>query len=147
MKTIQGWSKNGVRFECQETGRCCVSRGEYGFVYLTMKDRLRLAEHLGLTVRAFSARYCVHQPDDLWRLREEETREGACIFLEEKRCTVYEGRPTQCRTWPFWPELMNAKSWASEVASFCPGVGKGRVWSPEEIAHVMAEQQRADDEL
>lgn len=55
-----------------------------------------------------------------------------CIFLKDKRCTVYEGRPTQCRTWPFWPENMKARKW-DDIASFCPGVGKGSVVPAEEI--------------
>jgi hypothetical protein len=28
---------------------------------------------------------------------------------------------------------MNAKAWTKEVQSFCPGVGKGRVWTKAEI--------------
>jgi len=52
-----------------------------------------------------------------------------CRFLDpvtKKRCLVYEARPAQCRTWPFWPENMNARAWDREVVAFCPGVGKGR---------------------
>ena len=61
------------------------------------------------------------------------------MFLKNKKCSVYEARPTQCRTWPFWPEVMNAKSWKTEVESFCPGVGKGPLWSKTEIEKIMAE--------
>ena len=30
--------KEGIKFECQSSGNCCVSRGSYGFVYLSLKD-------------------------------------------------------------------------------------------------------------
>ena len=30
--------KNGIRFECQGSGKCCVSRDSYGFVYLSNID-------------------------------------------------------------------------------------------------------------
>ncbi len=30
--------EKGIRFECQGSGNCCVSRGTYGFVYLSKKD-------------------------------------------------------------------------------------------------------------
>ncbi|MEO0812065.1 MAG: YkgJ family cysteine cluster protein, partial [Myxococcota bacterium] len=60
-----------------------------------------------------------------------------CGFLEGSRCSVYPARPTQCQTWPFWPENMNPRSWRREVASFCPGVGKGRTYSPEEISAIL----------
>ena len=49
-----------------------------------------------------------------------------CIFLKENRCTVYKSRPIQCRTWPFWPENMNTKTWNNDIAKNCPGVGKGK---------------------
>ena len=30
-----------------------------------------------------------------------------CIFYDRQRgCTVYEDRPRQCRTWPFWRPLL-----------------------------------------
>ena len=49
------------------------------------------------------------------RLREGE--EGACVFLEKEtnHCQIYEARPTQCRTYPFWPSIMKAPdAWHEE---------------------------------
>jgi Fe-S-cluster containining protein len=38
--------------------------------------------------------------------------EDACAFLDGARCTVYEARPTQCRTFPFWKENLRRRgSW------------------------------------
>jgi len=122
------WNE-GVRFECQGTGRCCVSRGNYGYVYLTLKDRQRLAKHIGLTTQTFTRQYCKKTAGH-FHLKEFKK---ACSFLEGKGCTVYEARPAQCRTWPFWPENMNARTWSKEVEAYCPGVGKGRLYSKEEI--------------
>ena len=34
---------NGIRFKCQGSANCCVSRGEYGFVYLSNRDIKRLS--------------------------------------------------------------------------------------------------------
>lgn len=59
------------------------------------------------------------------------------MFLEGKQCSVYEARPTQCRTWPFWPENMDAKTWDEDVVSYCPGVGKGKLYSQSEIKKLM----------
>ena len=36
--------QKGVRFQCQGSSNCCVSRGSYGFVYLSKKDTLRLVQ-------------------------------------------------------------------------------------------------------
>lgn len=127
------WWSEGVRFECQETGRCCVSRGTYGYVYLTLADRRRLARHFQLSALQFTRRYC-RKTDGHFHLRDFT---DACQFLEGKRCGVYEARPVQCRTWPFWPEHMSPKAWSKEVASYCPGVGKGPRYSPERIRSLL----------
>lgn len=122
--------KKGIRFECQGTGQCCVSRGSYGFVYLSLKDRQRMAKHLGLPTRRFTSEYC-EKTDGYFHLKELGKD---CRFLKGKQCGVYEGRPTQCRTWPFWPENMTPRAWSKEVASFCPGVGKGKTYTAQEIS-------------
>ena len=123
--------EQGLRFECQGSGKCCTSHGEFGFVFLTQEDRERIASHLGISVTAFQTKYC-NQTNGIWHLIEEKGKPD-CLFLKEKKCSIYTARPNQCRTWPFWPEVMNAKAWKSEVESFCPGVGKGRLWSKQEI--------------
>lgn len=139
------WYDNGVRFQCQGSGNCCVSRGEYGFVYLTLQDRRRLAKGLGLTTTQFTKKYC-HKTEGLFHLKEE-TDQNECLFLSKGRCTVYAHRPTQCRTWPFWPEVMKPKTWRQEVANFCPGVGKGKTISKNKIEELMAEQVDSEQRL
>lgn len=127
--------KEGIRFECQGTGRCCTSRGAYGFVYLTLADRRRLARHLGVATAQFTRRYC--DKTEGWVHLKAPERD--CRFLEGRSCSVYEARPTQCRTWPFWPENMKARAWAREVVAFCPGVGRGRLYAASEIEALLAE--------
>jgi Fe-S-cluster containining protein len=143
--TKKPFYEQGLRFECQGSGKCCTSHGEFGFVFLTVEDRKRFAKHLGVSVAAFQRDYC-EQTKGIWHLREDKVNTD-CMFLKEKRCSVYEARPNQCRTWPFWPEVMNAKAWKSEVASFCPGVGKGRIHTKEEIEESMARDVENDSKL
>ncbi len=135
MKAAEAFYAKGIRFECQGSGKCCMSRGTHGYVYLTLADRKRFAGHLGIDVRTFDRRYC-ERTDGHIHLKNPA---ADCQFLDGKRCSVYEGRPSQCRTWPFWPENMNAKSWNREIKTFCPGVGKGRVYTQEEINGLLAE--------
>jgi uncharacterized protein len=139
------WWSGGVRFECQGSGKCCASRGQYGFVYLTLEDRRRMAKVLGLTLREFSRLHCA-KTDGYWHLKDD-TATPDCRFLDGTKCDVYEGRPTQCRTWPFWPEVMGAKGWAREVAAFCPGVGKGPLISPEKIREKVREQTESERQM
>ena len=132
--------RDGVRFECQGTGQCCLSRGSYGYVYFSFRDRQRMARVLGLSTREFTQKYC-EKSSGLWHLRDPERD---CVFLDGKRCTAYEGRPTQCRTWPFWPENMSAKTWRAEVAPYCAGVGKGRLVTADEIRGILREARAGD---
>lgn len=136
------WREEGVRFACQGSGRCCVSRGAYGWVYLTLVDRQRLAQALGIPTRQFTREYCA-KTDGLFHLRDDGPD---CRFLVDRRCSVYEARPTQCRTWPFWPENMSAKAWTA-IAAECPGVGKGRVVPVEEIHRLLREQRASTARL
>ncbi len=137
------WWQNGIQFECQGSGQCCVSRDQYGYVYMTKKDRIRMAESLKLSTTDFTKEYCIKE-DGIFHLKDGQ--DGRCHFLKGKKCGVYEGRPTQCRTWPFWPEVMSPKVWKAEVADFCPGIGKGRTWSAEEIKAQLDEQAQSESQ-
>ncbi len=124
--------EKGIRFECQGSGNCCVSRGNYGFVYLSKKDIKKLSDGFKITEQNFIKNYC-QKTDGFIHLKELKKNNGNCIFLKDNKCTVYKSRPIQCRTWPFWHENMNTKTWNNEIAKNCPGVGKGKVKTKKEI--------------
>lgn len=94
-----------------------------------------MAKFFGMETQLFTRKYC-SKTDGHYHLKSTE---GDCQFLKNKKCSVYSARPVQCRTWPFWPENMNAKSWNQEVARFCPGVGKGKIYSQQEIEKMLNE--------
>ncbi len=124
------WYAGGLRFECQGSSRCCRARkAEETFVFLDRNDRRRLARHLGLATLAFTRDYC-DETEGLHHLRGPGQD---CEFLQGGRCSVYEARPRQCRTWPFWRENMVERVWREEVTPFCAGVGQGRRYTREEI--------------
>lgn len=129
--------KEGLRFDCQGDGKCCKTRGKYGYVYLSFSDRRRLAAHLKLSLTVFTAAY-TKKVDGLYELQYTGKD---CPFLQDNRCKVYEARPWQCRTWPFWPENMDAAVWEKEVLSWCPGAGKGRLYTAEEIEKIIAKKK------
>lgn len=141
MKRGKQFYKDGIRFECKGDGKCCVSRGRYGHVYLSFKDRKRLAAHLKMTADEFTAEYAA-RVDGFYELKYT----GAdCPFLVENRCEVYDARPWQCRTWPFWPENMNEKVWEQEVLTWCPGAGNGRLYSAQEIEDILLKKKDVGD--
>ena len=129
------WWSEGIKFKCQGSGKCCVSRGTYGYVYLTQKDRKRMAKFFHQNISNFTKNFC-QKSSGYFHLKNDKKKK-ACIFLEDKKCTVYSARPEQCRTWPFWPEHMSPKQWNLHVASFCPGIGKGKVYSGKKIESIL----------
>ncbi len=109
-----------LRFECQPgCTACCTQRG---FVYLTESDLARAAEFLGMTAAAFERRY-VYRTRKRMRLRVP--REAQCHFLREGGCSIHPAKPTQCRIFPFWPELVESRREWKKTARYCPGMGKG----------------------
>lgn len=129
---------DGIRFQCQDCGNCCLSRDHYAYVYLTAQDRKNLSDYLGISTREFTLQY-TEKSDGLLHLIDPHKD---CLFLEGGLCSVYEARPVQCRSWPFWPENMKKKVWEGEIASYCAGVGKGRLYSAEEIEHIIEREKK-----
>ncbi|MGH9658414.1 MAG: YkgJ family cysteine cluster protein [Bryobacteraceae bacterium] len=129
---------NGVRFACQPgCTACCEVEGQ---VHLTEEDLQRAAAFVGLTPAEFESRY-VFRTRNLLRLRKP--RDSQCHFLEGGGCTIHPVKPTQCRLYPFWPELVeNGKEWR-RAASRCPGIGRGEFVQIEKAVEVAGEMRRA----
>jgi Fe-S-cluster containining protein len=110
----------GLRFECQPGCTACCE--QKGFVYLTEQDLPRIAEYVGMTPAEFERKY-VYRTKKQMRLRVP--RESQCSFLRDGGCSIHAVKPTQCRTFPFWPELAESRREWRETAKYCPGIGKG----------------------
>ncbi len=91
-------------------------------MYLTEPDLMRIADHLGMTAAAFEREY-VYRTRNLLRLRVP--RASRCWFLTGAGCSIHPVKPTQCRIFPFWPELVESRREWRKAARYCPGIGKG----------------------
>jgi Fe-S-cluster containining protein len=117
------FERQPVHFSCTACGKCCATAGEY-YVFLAPYEAEAIREHLGLSRPWFRRRY-------LTRLEEGGLVLAAgaaerCIFLDGNgQCSIYPVRPLQCRTYPFWPELVGSRrAWQREAAR-CEGINKG----------------------
>ncbi len=123
------WYAGGLRFTCTMCGKCCT--GEPGFVWVDEAELARIAEVLNEPVeevRAFHAKPAGRGMS----LREKAN--GDCTFYDrEKGCLVYEARPRQCRTWPFWESNVATPEAWERAKQVCPGSGKGELILAEEI--------------
>ena len=43
--------EKGIKFQCQGSANCCVSRGSHGFVFLSKKDLSRLAKYFNVSLK------------------------------------------------------------------------------------------------
>jgi hypothetical protein len=110
---------------------------------------VRLGEHLKLSPYEVVDRYC-RKVEGQFSLREQRNSRGEydCVFLKElpaevggegevkqarRVCGVYEARPLQCRTWPFWESNLASKEAWERAGVRCHGMNRGRAFSREEV--------------
>ena len=117
--------KDGYKFgfdpsACEQCeGKCCI--GESGYIWCSIKEMEGIAKFLGLEFSEFTSKY-VRKVGYNYSLVERQNGDSfECIFFDAnlKRCSIYEVRPKQCRTFPFWKCF---KDDISEVKKECPGV-------------------------
>ena len=123
------WYRDGLAFTCTQCGSCCT--GAPGFVWVDEAEIAQLAAFRGESLTEFGGRF-LRQVGD--RISLIEHRNGDCVFWDRRRgCTVYEARPVQCRTWPFWPDnIASPEDW-EDVVRVCPGSGQGQLFTVEQI--------------
>ena len=136
------WFKDGLAFGCTGCGKCCKMDGD---VWLSPEEQPAIAAALGETVGTFREKYTrqilkewaclnynnVSSSSSLSSLSSEAltttttttidttttTTGVGCVFLSnEGQCRIYETRPVQCRTYPFWPSLLeDREAWEEEA--------------------------------
>jgi len=102
---------------CQ--GRCCT--GESGYIYVTKAEIQKISELLHLDVREFVSKYLFKK---MYKYSIKEKQNGdsfECVFYDANSngCTIYEARPLQCKTFPFWDYY---KTRVDELKLECPGI-------------------------
>ncbi len=132
------WYENGLHFECSQCGQCCG--GMPGYVWVTEKEVIRIAEYLGISLEEFMDNF-LKQVGKRLSLRERPKKENYdCIFLERTesgaRCKIYPVRPKQCRTWPFWKMNIDTPEDWLRANGRCPGINRGKLYEADEIESV-----------
>jgi len=124
------WYNAGLKFECSQCGDCCT--GAPGYVWVNNAEIEALATAVGMAAEAFEDLYVRRVGV---RKSLKEFPDGACVFFdtEKRNCTVYQARPRQCRTWPFWDSNLKSPEDWQHTCDVCPGSGKGKLYSIEEI--------------
>jgi len=125
------WYKDGLRFECTQCGDCCT--GAPGFVWVNQEEIDALAKQIDLDPETFEKKY-VRKIG--MRRSLVEYPNGDCVFFdtEKRNCSVYEARPRQCKTWPWWNSNIKSEEAWEETRAVCPGCNSGKqLYSIEHI--------------
>ncbi len=127
----------GLRFSCTMCGNCCT--GPPGYVHISASEIEALSRRFRLDRDRFLMVY-THMTSRGISLNEKQSEHGLdCVFLDRQTipgraiCGVYEDRPAQCHTWPFWSENLRSLSAWKRAATHCPGMDKGTLASPQQI--------------
>jgi len=100
-------------------GNCCI--GESGYIWVDPSKILDISNFLEIPLDSFYEKY-LKKVKYRFSLKEIEYNGGyKCIFFDEKKreCKIYDVRPTQCKTFPFWEHF---KTNIKEVENECPGI-------------------------
>ena len=103
--------------ECQ--GKCCT--GESGYIYVNKSEALSISEYLGIDIKQLVSEY-LFKKGYKYSIKENKIDDSyECIFYDRKNngCTIYDARPTQCKTFPFWDYY---KLRIDELKDECPGI-------------------------
>ena len=126
------------RFSCSPDvpcfNACCRDLNQF----LTPYDILRLKNHLGLSSGEFLEQYTSQHtgPESglpIVALSPKDTHDLMCPFVSPGGCTVYENRPSSCRTYPLVRALSRSRQTGEITEQFmvlrephCLGFKKGK---------------------
>ncbi|EOH3822511.1 YkgJ family cysteine cluster protein [Campylobacter jejuni] len=100
-------------------GKCCA--GESGNIFASKEELEALRKHLNLESKEFAEKY-LRKVGFKMSFKEVEFEDGfACIFFDtqKRNCSIYDFRPKQCRTFPFWEYF---KTHQKELEKECIGI-------------------------
>jgi Fe-S-cluster containining protein len=98
---------------------CC--RGKSGRVWLNQQEIFQICNFLNMNAIDFIQKHTDRMGNRLSIKERHSEHDFECVFLEgsQKKCSIYEVRPTQCRRFPFWNYFRKHKDQAIKE---CPGI-------------------------
>jgi len=125
------YKKTALRFRCTGCGKCCHGDPRSHYITANKKELEKIQLHLRLSRNRFLQTYTELLPWGDRGIRLDAN--GTCPFLINAQCSIYHHRPAQCRSYPFWPEVVERhKDWQSE-ARRCEGINQGEIIPLEQI--------------
>jgi len=121
LKRVDGFNYSFNESACASCGgACCI--GESGYIWVKRDEIEDIASYLNLSLEEFAQKYLI-RAKNRYSLKEYKV-DGlgySCIFFDTNKrlCKIYEVRPKQCRSFPFWDTFREN---TDELIKECPGV-------------------------
>ncbi|MCL4430736.1 MAG: YkgJ family cysteine cluster protein [Epsilonproteobacteria bacterium] len=100
-------------------GNCCT--GESGNIFVSVTEITAIAKLLGMEEGEFRRTY-LRKEVYRYSLKEKVVNGSHdCVFFNrlQNGCSIYQARPLQCRTFPFWDYFRHR---IDELKAECPGI-------------------------
>jgi len=100
-------------------GNCCT--GESGNIFVSVTEITAIAKLLEMDEKEFRREY-LHKVAYRYSLKEKIFNGSYdCVFFDRSLngCSIYQERPLQCRTFPFWDYFRHR---VDELKAECPGI-------------------------
>ncbi len=110
-----------IQFRCHKGISCFNACCKNADITLTPYDVLRLKKRLGMTSGEFLKQHTVPfemDGDKVPGIKMRTDDAGACLFVTEEGCSVYEDRPAACRYYPVGHLAMKPKDEKTERTSY-----------------------------
>ena len=139
---MEKFYKNGLQFSCTQCGHCC--RHDPGYVFLSEADVEQAINFLSISEDEFIEKYCTIVDIGFFKkVSLQEKSNYDCIFWQDGvGCSIYEARPLQCRSYPFWPSILESRETWDQEAKHCPGMNRGPLHGEEEIKDWLDRRER-----
>lgn len=144
-----------IQFRCHPGISCFNACCKQADVTLTPYDIIRLKDRVGKGATEFLKDHTVPfqmDQDGMLGVKLRTDDEGACLFVTEQGCSVYEDRPTACRYYPLGHMAMRPTGAAQEETHYfmvkedhCKGHEEDRELSIQE--YLEEQQTRQHDEM
>ena len=101
-------------------GKCC--QGASGYIWVNENNINEISAYLDINRDTFLQDYVRLIRGKMSLVERQIARDNfACVFFNTKtnQCSIYEARPSQCRSFPFWDRFKNN---ISQIKEECPGI-------------------------
>jgi len=101
------------------SARCCT--GESGYIHVNPQEIEDIARFIDLDAEEFMQKY-LFKNGYKYSIKERKAGDSyECAFYDRAAngCMIYEVRPSQCITFPFWEYFKNR---VDELKLECPGI-------------------------